>query len=85
MRRESKAADRSVEAKADCVTEKDKLCPNRADTRTNSHKYVKTTSIMDTSLAEPRLLGRGEGLVKCLYATCSPLQECLQTNQIAGF
>ena len=22
------------------------------------------------SLAEPRLLGRGEGLVKCLYATC---------------
>ena len=27
----------------------------------------------------------GEGLVKCLYATCSPLQECLQTNQIAGF
>ena len=24
-----------------------------------------------TSLAEPRLLGRGEGLVKCVYATCS--------------
>ena len=24
------------------------------------------------SLAEPRLLGRGEGLGNCLYATCSP-------------
>ena len=29
--------------------------------------------------------GGGEGLVNCLYATCSSLQEFLQTNQIAGF
>ena len=28
---------------------------------------------------------RGEDLVKCPYATCPRLQECLQINQIAGF
>ena len=48
MRRKSKAANRSVEVKADCVTERDKPCPNRAvkSARTNLHKNVKTTSIM---------------------------------------
>ena len=33
-------------------------------------KWIKIIS----SLAEPRLLGRGEGLGNCLYVTCSTLQ-----------
>ena len=37
------------------------------------------------SLAEPRLLFGKEGLVNCLYATCSRCRNSCKANQIAGF